>query len=72
MTMPAQPSPAQVANVAQQITRNAEGRDALLFRKVALVNLGVMALASVSQVLLDVFRKKSRCYDRDEASRRGR
>ncbi len=69
--MPPMANPGQVANMAQQMARQAEGKDAQMFQKVALISMGVMALASVSQVLLEIM-KKSRCYDRDEVGRRGR
>jgi hypothetical protein len=70
--MPPQSSPLHVANLAQQMAQKAEGVDAKLFQKVALVSMGVMAIGSVAQVALEIMKKRCPNYDRDECSRRSR
>lgn len=50
------PSPFQIANTAQQMARQAPHSDALVFNKVAMVCMGVMAAASVMQMLQPFLR----------------
>lgn len=45
------PNPLHLANTAQQMARFAPKDDAVVFNKVAMVCMGVMAAASVAQVL---------------------
>lgn len=54
------PNPLHLANTAQQMARNAPGHDAAVFNKVALVCMGVMAAASVVQVLQPLIRDLNR------------
>jgi hypothetical protein len=70
--MPPTATPGQMASLAQSMARNAEGKDAQMFQKIALVSMGVMAFASVAQVALELLKKKSPCYDRSEAVRHQR
>lgn len=70
--MPPQANPLHVANMAQAMAQKADGIDAKMFQKVALISMGVMALGSVAQVALEVMRKRCPNYDRDEAVRRHR
>ncbi|MFO0858357.1 MAG: hypothetical protein U0640_13495 [Phycisphaerales bacterium] len=50
------PNPLHLANTAQQMARSAPGGDAAVFNKVAMVCMGVMAAASVMQVLQPLLR----------------
>ena len=50
------PNPLHLANTAQQMARFAPTNDAVVFNKVAMVCMGVMAAASVAQVLQPLFR----------------
>jgi len=68
VTMSAHPNPIYIADKAQQLARNAKGDDCAVFQKVALVSMGVMALASASQVLHSLWRDLNRKDDQ----RRGR
>ena len=70
--MPPQANPLHVANLAQQMSKQAEGIDAKMFQKVALISMGVMAIGSIAQVALEVMRKRCPNYDRDECARRHR
>lgn len=70
--MPPQANPLHVANMAQTMAKNAEGVDAKLFQKVALISMGVMAMGSIAQLALEVMRKRCPNYDRDEVARRHR
>jgi hypothetical protein len=54
MTQP--PTPLHLANTAQQMARNAPGADAVVFNKVAMVCMGVMAAASVVSMLQPLLR----------------
>jgi hypothetical protein len=47
----AQPNPLYLANAAQNMARGASGNDAIVFHKVAMVSMCVMALASAVQLL---------------------
>ncbi len=62
-----------MANTAQQMARNAPKDDAVVFNKVALISMGVMAASSVLQlfqpIIRDLVRKRDR---RDEDRDRGR
>ncbi len=50
------PNPLHLANSAQQMARSAAGHDAVVFNKVAMVCMGVMAAAAVVQVLQPLLR----------------
>jgi hypothetical protein len=54
------PNPLHLATTAQEMARKAEGREGVMFQKVALVCMGVMALASVTQVLHSLLRDLNR------------
>lgn len=54
------PNPLQLANTAQQMARNAPAGDAVVFNKVAMCCMGVMAVASVLQVLQPLLRDLNR------------
>ena len=60
-------SPLSIAREAQQMARNAGGRDGEVFQKVAMVSMCVMALASLTQVGLTLLRKLDKKeHKRDE------
>jgi hypothetical protein len=64
------PNPLHLANTAQQMARNAPSGDAVIFNKVAMVCMGVMAAASVVQVLQPLLRDlKRRDSGRDDRGR---
>jgi hypothetical protein len=67
------PNPLHLANTAQQMARNAPAADAVVFNKVAMVCMGVMAAASVLQVLQPLLRdlsgKRSKQMYRDDHGR---
>lgn len=54
------PNPLHLANTAQQLARNAPANDAVVFNKVAMICMGVMAAASVLQVLQPMLRDLNR------------
>jgi hypothetical protein len=51
------PNPFQIANTAQQMARYAPRDEAFVFNKVAMVCMGVMAAASVVQMLQPLLRE---------------
>lgn len=51
-----QPNPLHLANTAQQMARSAPAADAVVFNKVAMISMGVMAAASVIQLLQPMIR----------------
>lgn len=65
------PNPLHLANTAQQMARMAPKDDAVVFNKVAMVCMGVMAAASVMQVLQPLLRDLNR-KDTNTTHRRGR
>lgn len=65
------PNPLHLANTAQQMARAAPRDDAVVFNKVAMVCMGVMAAASVMQVLQPLLRDLNRT-DRQDHHRHGR
>ncbi|GMU39035.1 MAG: hypothetical protein KJ057_17225 [Phycisphaerae bacterium] len=65
------PNPLHLANTAQQMARNAPASDAVVFNKVAMVCMGVMAAASVMQVLQPLIRDLNRKHE-SEVRTRGR
>lgn len=65
------PSPLHVANTAQQMARGAPKNDAVVFNRVAMVCMGVMAAAAVVQMLTPLLREINRRHDGD-CDRRGR
>lgn len=66
------PNAYQIANTAQQMARYAPKNDAVIFNKVAMCCMGVMAAASVIQVLQPLLRDLTRHSERDQTSHRGR
>lgn len=54
------PNPLHLANTAQQMARNAPAADAVVFNKVAMCSMGVMAIASVVQILQPLLRDLNR------------
>jgi hypothetical protein len=52
--------PLRIANTAQDMARKAQGADCVIFNKVALVCMGVMAVASVGQVIHSLLRDLNR------------
>ncbi|MCZ7632958.1 MAG: hypothetical protein M5U20_05695 [Phycisphaerales bacterium] len=54
------PNPLYLANTAQQMARNAPASDAVVFNKVAMCCMGVMAAASVAQVFQSLLRDLNR------------
>ena len=72
-SMTTAPNPLHLANTAQQLARNAPEADAVIFNKVAMVCMGVMAAASVAQVLQPLLRDLQRKHSQESQSRgRGR
>lgn len=65
------PNPLHLANSAQQMARYAPKDDAVVFNKVALVCMGVMAAASVLQVLQPLLRDLNR-KDKHDSPHQGR
>ncbi len=65
------PNPLHLANTAQQMARYAPKEDAVVFNKCAMVCMGVMAAASVMQVLQPLLRELNGRHSRD-AHHRGR
>jgi hypothetical protein len=68
--MISQPNPMHVANIAQNMAKNAETCDARIFQKVALISMCVMAAASATQVFQSLLRELNRKHDREQS--RGR
>lgn len=58
------PNPLHLANTAQQMARNAPASDAVVFNRVAMVCMGVMAAASVAQVFQSMLRDLNRKHTR--------
>lgn len=63
------PNPLHLANTAQQMARNAPAADAVVFNKVAMVCMGVMAAASVAQVFQPLLRDLNRKHEGDFRAR---
>jgi hypothetical protein len=63
------PNPLHLANTAQQMARSAPASDAVVFNKVAMVCMGVMAAASVMQVLQPLLRDLNRKHAADDQRR---
>jgi hypothetical protein len=63
MTIP--PNPLHLANTAQQMARNAPKDDAVVFNKVAMICMGVMAASSVVQMLQPLIRDLTRRRDKE-------
>lgn len=59
------PNPLHLANTAQQLARNAPKDDAVVFNKVAMVCMGVMAAAAVVQAVQPLLRDLNRQHDRE-------
>ena len=64
------PSPLHIASSAQQMARLAPAENAMVFHKVSMVCMGVMAAASVLQALQPLLRERGR--DHGDADRGGR
>lgn len=58
------PNPLHLANTAQQMARNAPAADAAVFNKVAMISMGVMAAASVVQILQPLLRDLNGKHDK--------
>lgn len=54
------PNPLHLASTAQQMARSAPAADAVVFNKVAMICMGVMAAASVLQVVQPLLRDLDR------------
>ncbi len=54
------PNPLHLANTAQQMARTAPASDAVVFNKVAMICMGVMAAASVVQMVQPLLRELNR------------
>ncbi len=54
------PNPLHLANTAQQMARSAPAGDAAVFHKVAMISMGIMAAASVVQMLQPILRDLNR------------
>lgn len=68
-----QPNPLHVANTAQQMARMAPKNDAVVFNRLAMVCMGVMAAAAVVQMLQPLLREINRKHAREDEHRgRGR
>lgn len=63
------PNPLHLANTAQHMARSAPGGDAAVFNKVAMVCMGVMATASVLQVLQPYLRALNEKHKRTRDDR---
>jgi len=63
--MTSAPNAYQIANTAQQMARYAPKTDAVVFNKVAMVCMGVMAAASVVQMLQPLLRDINRRHEQD-------
>jgi len=59
------PSPLDLARTAQNMARSASADNAVVFNKVAIVCMGVMAVASVLQVLQPMLRDLTTRRDTD-------
>jgi hypothetical protein len=67
------PNPLHLANTAQQLARNAPKDDAVVFNKVAMICMGVMAAAAVMQAVQPLLRDLTRKHEGDSRSHgRGR
>lgn len=66
------PNPLHVANTAQQMARAAPKEEAVVFNRVAMVCMGVMAAASAAQMLHSLLREFNRVHDKDRAGSRSR
>lgn len=64
------PNPLHLASTAQQMARSAPASDAVVFNKVAMVCMGVMAAAWVMQVLQPLLRDLNRKHAADEPRKR--
>lgn len=59
-------NPFHIADAAQRMAEKAEGADSRVFQKVAMVSMGVVALASTAQVFLSLLRELNRKYDENQ------
>jgi hypothetical protein len=67
------PNPLHLANSAQQMARTAPACDAAIFNKVAMISMGIMAAASVVQMLQPLLRDLNRKPDKHPSNaERGR
>jgi hypothetical protein len=65
-------NPLHIANEAQKMAQRAEGADGRIFQKVAMVSMGVVALASVAQVFVSLLRELNRKLGKETHAGRGR
>lgn len=65
-------NPLHVANMAQRMAENARGSNSLLFERVAIVSMGVVALGSVVQVLAPLLKELNRKHDEHQVNARTR
>jgi hypothetical protein len=49
-------NPLHVANMAQRMAENSEGTNSLMFQRVAMVSMGLVAVASAVQVLAPLLK----------------
>lgn len=64
------PNPLHLANTAQQMARLAPKDDAVVFNKVAMICMGVMAASSVVQMLQPLLHELNRKHSkRDDRGR---
>jgi len=66
------PNPLHVANTAQQMARAAPKEEAVVFNRVAMVCMGVMAAASAAQMLQSLLLEFNKVHDKDRAGSRSR
>lgn len=57
------PNPLYLANTAQNMARSAPSSDAVVFNKVAMICMGVMAAASVVGILQPLLRQINNKHD---------
>jgi hypothetical protein len=60
------PNPLHLANTAQQMARTASKADAVVFNRVAMISMGVMAVAAVVGVLQPILRDINRKHEREQ------
>jgi hypothetical protein len=65
-------NPLHVANMAQRMAENASGSNSLLFERVAIVSMGVVALGSMVQVLAPLLKELNRKHDEHQGHARTR
>lgn len=66
------PNPLHLANTAQQMARTAPASDAVVFNRMAMICMGVMAAASVAQVFQSLLRDLNRKHAGEAGRTHGR